>query len=144
MSDNRTSICLAFDIVRISGVRISAFHCNHQFNNFQKFQMISSDAFDVDVCNDCGLLGYKGWCHNCRYTLTLHYKPNEWDFGQLSLGNQGLQNNSGSPIRNPILSWSSYHHLIQNLISSQLSDYDMILILIKTYQYLITQSKIII
>ena len=28
--------------------------------------MISSDAFDVDVCNQCGLLGYKGWCHNCR------------------------------------------------------------------------------
>ena len=28
--------------------------------------MISSDAFDVDVCNKCGLLGYKGWCHNCR------------------------------------------------------------------------------
>ena len=28
--------------------------------------MISSDAFDVDVCNECGLLGYKGWCHNCR------------------------------------------------------------------------------
>merc|ERR1719192_3114851 len=28
--------------------------------------MISSDAFDVDVCNKCGLLGYKGWCHNCQ------------------------------------------------------------------------------
>merc|ERR1719464_889202 len=28
--------------------------------------MISSDAFDVDVCNKCGLLGYKSWCHNCR------------------------------------------------------------------------------
>lgn len=28
--------------------------------------MISSDAFDVDVCNQCGLLGYSGWCHNCR------------------------------------------------------------------------------
>lgn len=23
--------------------------------------MISSDAFDVDVCNKCGLLGYFGW-----------------------------------------------------------------------------------
>jgi DNA-directed RNA polymerase III subunit RPC2 len=23
--------------------------------------MISSDAFDVDVCNQCGLLAYSGW-----------------------------------------------------------------------------------
>ena len=23
--------------------------------------MISSDAFEVDVCNKCGLLGYSGW-----------------------------------------------------------------------------------
>lgn len=23
--------------------------------------MISSDAFDVDVCNQCGLMGYFGW-----------------------------------------------------------------------------------
>lgn len=23
--------------------------------------MISSDAFEVDVCNNCGLLGYSGW-----------------------------------------------------------------------------------
>ncbi|XP_063218109.1 DNA-directed RNA polymerase III subunit RPC2 [Bacillus rossius redtenbacheri] len=28
--------------------------------------MISSDAFDVDVCNKCGLLAYSGWCHGCR------------------------------------------------------------------------------
>eukprot|EP00095_Tigriopus_kingsejongensis_P012376 snap_masked-scaffold190_size271632-processed-gene-1.0 protein:Tk12376 transcript:snap_masked-scaffold190_size271632-processed-gene-1.0-mRNA-1 annotation:"dna-directed rna polymerase iii subunit rpc2" len=28
--------------------------------------MISSDAFDVDVCNGCGLLGYSGWCTNCK------------------------------------------------------------------------------
>merc|ERR1711878_210399 len=28
--------------------------------------MISSDAFDVDVCNKCGLLAYSGWCHNCQ------------------------------------------------------------------------------
>ena len=28
--------------------------------------MISSDAFNVDVCNKCGLLAYSGWCHNCR------------------------------------------------------------------------------
>lgn len=23
--------------------------------------MISSDAFEVDVCGQCGLLGYSGW-----------------------------------------------------------------------------------
>lgn len=23
--------------------------------------MISSDAFDVDVCGKCGLLGFSGW-----------------------------------------------------------------------------------
>lgn len=28
--------------------------------------MISSDAFDVDVCNHCGRLAYSSWCHNCR------------------------------------------------------------------------------
>ncbi|KAJ9598562.1 hypothetical protein L9F63_010753, partial [Diploptera punctata] len=28
--------------------------------------MISSDAFDVDVCNQCGLLAYSGWCQSCR------------------------------------------------------------------------------
>ncbi|ELT94631.1 hypothetical protein CAPTEDRAFT_178602 [Capitella teleta] len=28
--------------------------------------MISSDAFEVDVCNQCGLLGYSGWCHYCK------------------------------------------------------------------------------
>merc|ERR1711970_943289 len=33
--------------------------------------MISSDAFDVDVCNQCGLLGYKGWCHNCRSSMNV-------------------------------------------------------------------------
>jgi len=33
--------------------------------------MISSDAFDVDVCNNCGLLGYKGWCHNCRSSMSV-------------------------------------------------------------------------
>lgn len=27
--------------------------------------MISSDAFEVDVCSECGLLGYSGWCHYC-------------------------------------------------------------------------------
>ncbi|KOX67898.1 DNA-directed RNA polymerase III subunit RPC2 [Melipona quadrifasciata] len=28
--------------------------------------MISSDAFDIDVCNKCGLMAYSGWCHSCR------------------------------------------------------------------------------
>lgn len=28
--------------------------------------MVSSDAFQVDVCAQCGLLGYSGWCQLCR------------------------------------------------------------------------------
>lgn len=28
--------------------------------------MISSDSFDVDVCNQCGLLAYSGWCNSCH------------------------------------------------------------------------------
>ncbi|KAJ1930397.1 DNA-directed RNA polymerase III complex subunit Rpc2 [Tieghemiomyces parasiticus] len=28
--------------------------------------MISSDAFDVFICEKCGLLGYKGWCQYCK------------------------------------------------------------------------------
>ncbi|GMM58658.1 DNA-directed RNA polymerase III core subunit [Maudiozyma humilis] len=28
--------------------------------------MISSDAFEVDVCNGCGLMGYSGWCTSCK------------------------------------------------------------------------------
>lgn len=28
--------------------------------------MISSDAFTAYVCENCGLLGYKGWCQSCR------------------------------------------------------------------------------
>ncbi|KAK2158794.1 hypothetical protein LSH36_164g11051 [Paralvinella palmiformis] len=28
--------------------------------------MISSDAFEVEVCNKCGLLGYSGWCQYCK------------------------------------------------------------------------------
>lgn len=28
--------------------------------------MISSDAFEVHVCGDCGLLGYSGWCNYCK------------------------------------------------------------------------------
>ena len=28
--------------------------------------MISSDQFQVDACEDCGLLGYNGWCPYCK------------------------------------------------------------------------------
>jgi DNA-directed RNA polymerase III subunit RPC2 len=28
--------------------------------------MISSDAFTATVCENCGLLGYSGWCQSCR------------------------------------------------------------------------------
>ncbi|KAK9477961.1 hypothetical protein V1514DRAFT_352795 [Lipomyces japonicus] len=40
--------------------------------------MISSDAFEVDVCGNCGLMGYNGWCTTCRsakdvYKLTIPY-----------------------------------------------------------------------
>ncbi|KAK9471828.1 uncharacterized protein V1510DRAFT_419125 [Dipodascopsis tothii] len=40
--------------------------------------MISSDAFDVDVCNTCGLLGYNGWCTSCNssknvFKMTIPY-----------------------------------------------------------------------
>lgn len=28
--------------------------------------MLSSDAFDVDICNQCGLMGYNSWCATCR------------------------------------------------------------------------------
>ncbi|XP_055949734.1 DNA-directed RNA polymerase III subunit RPC2-like [Argiope bruennichi] len=28
--------------------------------------MLSSDAFDVDVCGKCGLMGYSNWCHFCK------------------------------------------------------------------------------
>ncbi len=28
--------------------------------------MVSSDAFEVDVCSFCGLIGYSGWCQFCR------------------------------------------------------------------------------
>lgn len=28
--------------------------------------MISSDRFTVWVCRQCGLLGYEGWCQNCK------------------------------------------------------------------------------
>ncbi|CDK28536.1 unnamed protein product [Kuraishia capsulata CBS 1993] len=28
--------------------------------------MLSSDAFDVDICGECGLMGYNGWCPSCK------------------------------------------------------------------------------
>ncbi|EEB11303.1 DNA-directed RNA polymerase III subunit 127.6 kDa polypeptide, putative [Pediculus humanus corporis] len=28
--------------------------------------MISSDAFQCDVCNECGLIAYSKWCHGCK------------------------------------------------------------------------------
>lgn len=28
--------------------------------------MISSDAFEVDICETCGLMGYNGWCTTCK------------------------------------------------------------------------------
>lgn len=28
--------------------------------------MISSDSFEVDVCNLCGRLAYSSWCHFCQ------------------------------------------------------------------------------
>lgn len=33
--------------------------------------MISSDAFDVEVCRTCGFLGYQKWCHYCRSSKAL-------------------------------------------------------------------------
>uniref|UniRef100_A0A182IIZ1 DNA-directed RNA polymerase n=1 Tax=Anopheles atroparvus TaxID=41427 RepID=A0A182IIZ1_ANOAO len=33
--------------------------------------MISSDAFDVDVCNVCGRLAYSSWCHNCHSSASV-------------------------------------------------------------------------
>jgi hypothetical protein len=28
--------------------------------------MISSDAFEVSCCEQCGLMGYGGWCTHCK------------------------------------------------------------------------------
>jgi len=30
--------------------------------------MISSDETEIDICQQCGLFGYKGYCHTCRST----------------------------------------------------------------------------
>jgi DNA-directed RNA polymerase III subunit RPC2 len=32
----------------------------------QERLMLSSDAFNADVCGHCGLLGSAGWCTYCR------------------------------------------------------------------------------
>lgn len=28
--------------------------------------MISSDKFEVNACQECGLMGYNGWCSYCK------------------------------------------------------------------------------
>lgn len=28
--------------------------------------MLSSDAFDIDACEECGLMGYNGYCTYCK------------------------------------------------------------------------------
>ena len=28
--------------------------------------LLSSDAFTIHVCENCGLMGYAGWCQMCR------------------------------------------------------------------------------
>ena len=39
--------------------------------------MLSSDAHEVDICESCGLMGYKGNCQSCKQTeemaMTLPY-----------------------------------------------------------------------
>lgn len=30
--------------------------------------MLSSDAHEVDICETCGLMGYRGWCQTCKST----------------------------------------------------------------------------
>ncbi|CAL8109808.1 unnamed protein product [Orchesella dallaii] len=34
--------------------------------------MLSSDVFEVDVCNACGIMGYSGWCHGCKSSLNVY------------------------------------------------------------------------
>lgn len=36
--------------------------------------MISSDQFVVNVCQDCGLIGYQGWCQFCRSNSISQFK----------------------------------------------------------------------
>jgi len=36
--------------------------------------MISSDQFTVNVCQECGLIGYQGWCQFCRSNTIAQFK----------------------------------------------------------------------
>lgn len=45
--------------------------------------MLSSDAFEVDICQGCGLMGYQGWCPGCQVTesvvkMTIPMPPNSY------------------------------------------------------------------
>jgi DNA-directed RNA polymerase III subunit RPC2 len=33
--------------------------------------MVSSDQFRIDVCKDCGIIGYLNWCQRCRSSTTM-------------------------------------------------------------------------
>ncbi|KJH50741.1 DNA-directed RNA polymerase, beta subunit [Dictyocaulus viviparus] len=33
--------------------------------------VVSSDEYKVEVCSDCGLIGYQGWCQYCRSSKSL-------------------------------------------------------------------------
>jgi len=56
--------------------------------------MISSDKFEVNACQECGLMGYNGWCPYCKSSknvaqLTIPYaakllfqEVSEWFFSQ--------------------------------------------------------------
>jgi DNA-directed RNA polymerase III subunit RPC2 len=35
--------------------------------------MLSSDAFDVDVCNNCGIMAYSGWYVLVQLQLQVYY-----------------------------------------------------------------------
>ena len=47
--------------------------CNFSFCSMLIMErlMISSDAFKIDVCNNCGLIGYFGMCHYCRSSASV-------------------------------------------------------------------------
>jgi DNA-directed RNA polymerase beta subunit len=55
--------------------------------------MISSDKFEVNACQTCGLLGYRGWCTYCKssknvaqltvpYAAKLLFQEVRTDFGR--------------------------------------------------------------
>lgn len=33
--------------------------------------MVSSDQFSVDVCKECGIMGYLNWCQRCQSATTM-------------------------------------------------------------------------